>query len=148
MRTPEDRRRLAERTLRQFPNRVPIVLLKSPRCRTPKGKPEDYLVVPDDWTVGKLVAALRKRITLNQAEGRHVRPAVRGQPFCPLSSRLTRLPGAGTGWRVGRRYMPGLYLYVNGVLPTTSAQISAVYQEHKADDLLLYITYDTESTYG
>ena len=53
----------------QFPNRVPIVLLRSPRCKTAKGRKEDYLVVPDDWTVGKLVAALRKRIALNSAEG-------------------------------------------------------------------------------
>lgn len=65
----EDRRRLAERTLRQFPNRVPVVLQKSPKCRLTNVPTDDYVVVPDDWTLGKFISALRKRISLSPTDG-------------------------------------------------------------------------------
>ena len=42
----------------------------------------------------------------------------------------------------------GLFLFVNNVLPPTAAMISTMYNEHKADDGFLYITYSGENTFG
>ena len=39
-------------------------------------------------------------------------------------------------------------MYVNGSLPKTAAPLSLVYAEHQADDGLLYVTLESESTYG
>lgn len=41
-----------------------------------------------------------------------------------------------------------LYLYVNGILPPTSAPLSEIYQQQKDTDGFLYMTYAGESTYG
>ena len=60
---------------------------------------------------------------------------------------------AGSGLSIPRRAcrgrgVAGLYLYVNGTLPAVSTQLSVIYAEHQSNDKLLYIVFDTESTYG
>lgn len=41
-----------------------------------------------------------------------------------------------------------IYLFVGNTLPKTGSQISEVYDQHKADDGFLYITYSAENTLG
>lgn len=42
----------------------------------------------------------------------------------------------------------GLYLFIDGILPPTSAMLFSVYDQHHADDGFLYVTYSGESTFG
>jgi len=41
-----------------------------------------------------------------------------------------------------------MFLFVGGVLPTTSDLMSKIYKEFKNDDGFLYITYSGENTFG
>jgi GABA(A) receptor-associated protein len=41
-----------------------------------------------------------------------------------------------------------LFLYVNGILPPTSALVSFIYDQHKSDDGFLYVNYTEENTFG
>lgn len=41
-----------------------------------------------------------------------------------------------------------LYLFINHKLPVISQLMSAVYKEHKDEDLFLYVTYSGENTFG
>ncbi|KAJ8041468.1 Gamma-aminobutyric acid receptor-associated protein-like 2 [Holothuria leucospilota] len=40
-----------------------------------------------------------------------------------------------------------LFLFVNKVLPTTSATMGAIYEEHKDPDGFLYVAYSGENTF-
>jgi len=42
----------------------------------------------------------------------------------------------------------GIFLLVNNVFPATSSSLADLYNEHKADDGFLYITYSGENTFG
>lgn len=42
----------------------------------------------------------------------------------------------------------GIYLFVNGVIPSSSAMLNAIYEEHKDPDGFLYMTYSGENTFG
>ena len=41
-----------------------------------------------------------------------------------------------------------IFIFVNNVLPTTDALMSALYEEQKDQDGFLYITYSGENTFG
>ena len=41
-----------------------------------------------------------------------------------------------------------IYLFVKGVIPSSSALINAVYNDYKDDDGFLYISYNGENTFG
>jgi len=41
-----------------------------------------------------------------------------------------------------------MFLFVNRVLPATSATIGTIYEEHKDEDGFLYIAYSGENTFG
>jgi len=41
-----------------------------------------------------------------------------------------------------------IFIFVNGVLPPTSALMSQIYKEHANEDGFLYVTYSGESTFG
>nr|QOI90342.1 hypothetical protein HWQ62_00205 [Pyramimonas orientalis virus] len=41
-----------------------------------------------------------------------------------------------------------IFIFVNNVLPQTSALMSTVYERHKDEDGFLYITYSGENTFG
>ena len=41
-----------------------------------------------------------------------------------------------------------IFIFVNDVLPPTSALMSNIYEEHKDKDSFLYITYSGENTFG
>ncbi|KAJ9459440.1 Autophagy-related protein 8 [Diplonema papillatum] len=41
-----------------------------------------------------------------------------------------------------------LFVFVNGMLPPTAAQIQTLYNDSRDDDGFLYIKYSGESTYG
>lgn len=40
------------------------------------------------------------------------------------------------------------FIFVNGVLPATTALVSSVYEKHKSDDGFIYFTITTENTFG
>ena len=42
----------------------------------------------------------------------------------------------------------GIYLFVNGVIPSSAAMLNAIYEEHKDEDGFLYMTYSGENTFG
>eukprot|EP00300_Choanocystis_sp_HF-7_P033295 c45614_g1_i1.p2 GENE.c45614_g1_i1~~c45614_g1_i1.p2 ORF type:complete len:128 (+),score=25.49 c45614_g1_i1:28-384(+) len=41
-----------------------------------------------------------------------------------------------------------IFIFVDNVLPPTAALMSSVYEEHKADDGFLYVTYSGENSFG
>ncbi|XP_057291212.1 gamma-aminobutyric acid receptor-associated protein-like 2 [Hydractinia symbiolongicarpus] len=41
-----------------------------------------------------------------------------------------------------------MFLFVNKILPATSATMGSIYQEHKDEDGFLYIAYSGENTFG
>ncbi|XP_065828466.1 uncharacterized protein [Oscarella lobularis] len=41
-----------------------------------------------------------------------------------------------------------MFLFVNRVLPTASATMGSIYEEHKDEDGFLYISYSGENTFG
>ncbi|XP_022083478.1 autophagy-related protein 8-like [Acanthaster planci] len=41
-----------------------------------------------------------------------------------------------------------MFLFVSKVLPTTSATMGAIYEEHKDEDGFLYIAYSGQNTFG
>lgn len=41
-----------------------------------------------------------------------------------------------------------MFLYIDQVLPATSATMGAIYDEHKEEDGFLYIAYSGENTFG
>ena len=41
-----------------------------------------------------------------------------------------------------------IFLFIQGRLPRTQSTMQALYEEHKADDGFLYITYSAENTFG
>lgn len=41
-----------------------------------------------------------------------------------------------------------IFIFVNNILPPISGRIATIYEEHKNKDGFLYITYNTESTFG
>ena len=41
-----------------------------------------------------------------------------------------------------------LFLFVNGTIPSMSALVSQIYTEYQDEDGFLYITYNTENTFG
>ena len=42
----------------------------------------------------------------------------------------------------------GLYMFVNGTIPSNSSLLRNLYTDFKDDDGFLYITYDVENTFG
>ncbi|CAH1779711.1 unnamed protein product [Owenia fusiformis] len=55
-------------------------------------------------------------------------------------------------WIIRRRIQlaseKALFLFVGKVLPTTSASMGQIYEEHKDEDGFLYIAYSGENTFG
>ncbi|GMM49769.1 ubiquitin-like protein [Starmerella bacillaris] len=41
-----------------------------------------------------------------------------------------------------------IFIFVNDVLPPTSALMSSIYEEHRDKDGFLYVTYSGENTFG
>ncbi|KAK6460901.1 gamma-aminobutyric acid receptor associated protein [Scheffersomyces coipomensis] len=41
-----------------------------------------------------------------------------------------------------------IFIFINDILPPTSALISTIYEEHKDDDGFLYVLYSGENTFG
>ncbi|XP_020247654.1 autophagy-related protein 8f-like [Asparagus officinalis] len=41
-----------------------------------------------------------------------------------------------------------IFLFIDDILPTTGALMSALYEEHKDEDGFLYIVYSGENTFG
>jgi len=50
--------------------------------------------------------------------------------------------------RVHLRPEDALFFFINNVIPSTSATIGSLYEEHKEEDNFLYIAYSEESVYG
>mgnify|MGYP003350095145 CR=1 FL=1 len=42
----------------------------------------------------------------------------------------------------------GLYIFINGTIPSNSSLLRNLYKDFKDDDGFLYVTYDVENTFG
>ncbi|XP_052022785.1 gamma-aminobutyric acid receptor-associated protein-like [Apodemus sylvaticus] len=105
----EKRRSEGEKIRKTFPDRVPVIVEKSPKARIRDLDKKKYLV-PFDLTVGQFYFLIRKRIQLRAEDA--------------------------------------LVLFVNNVIPPTSATMGQLYQEHHEEDLFLYISYTDDSVFG
>ena len=96
--------------MQKYPDRVPVVLERDPKCRLPDIDKKKYLV-PVDYTVGQFVYTIRNRINLKKSLA--------------------------------------MFVLVDNILPSTSELMSHLYQRLKNEhDMLLYITYTGENTFG
>lgn len=50
--------------------------------------------------------------------------------------------------RVKLKPEDAIFLFVNNTLPPTSSLMSSIYEEHKDQDLFLYLCYSGESVFG
>ncbi|XP_058829510.1 gamma-aminobutyric acid receptor-associated protein-like [Topomyia yanbarensis] len=50
--------------------------------------------------------------------------------------------------RINLRPEDGLFFFVNKIIPTTSATMGSLYEEHHEEDHFLYIAYSDENVYG
>jgi GABA(A) receptor-associated protein len=57
----------AKRILEKYPNRIPIIVEKDPRCKLPEIQKYKYLV-PDDLSMAQFMYVIRKRIKLKAEE--------------------------------------------------------------------------------
>lgn len=63
----EKRRAEAEKMRRKYPDRIPVIVEKSPKARFPDLEKSKFLV-PNDLTVGQFYFLVRKRIQLRPEE--------------------------------------------------------------------------------
>lgn len=94
----------------KYPDRVPVIVTRSPNCEMVDQIDKHKYLAPDDITVGQFVYIIRKRIHLSPEKA--------------------------------------LFVFVNGVLPPTSATISEIYHLHREEDGFLYMMYASENTFG
>ncbi|KAH9540621.1 hypothetical protein CY35_14G015000, partial [Sphagnum magellanicum] len=50
--------------------------------------------------------------------------------------------------RIKLSFEKAIFIFVNNVLPPTTAMMSSIYEEHKDEDGFLYFTYSGENTFG
>lgn len=50
--------------------------------------------------------------------------------------------------RIELKEYESLFIFVNNTLPSISSTIATVYEEEKSNDGFLYVTYNSESTFG
>lgn len=67
----EKRKNEAKRILEKYPNRIPIIVNKDPRCKLPDIDKYKYLV-PSDLSMAQLMFVIRKRIKLKPEESIYV----------------------------------------------------------------------------
>jgi len=107
--TFEKRKTEAARIREKYPDRVPVIVEKSPKAFIEDIDKKKYLV-PADLSVGQFIYVIRRRIKLSPEKA--------------------------------------IFIFVNGILPPTSALMSFIYEEYKDSDGFLYITYSGENTFG
>lgn len=107
--TFDERANIARRVLEKYPDRVPIIVERSPNSKLPEIDHKKWLA-PSTLTVGQWLMVLRRRICLSQTEG--------------------------------------LFVLVNGIMPTVSSTLRDIYDRHKDADGLLYWVYTEMNTFG
>ncbi|VDP13775.1 unnamed protein product [Soboliphyme baturini] len=117
----EKRRSEGEKIRRKYPDRIPVIVEKAPKCRLRDLDKKKYLV-PSDLTVGQFYFLIRKRI--------HLRPE--DALFFFVNNVIP--PTATT---MGLLYQV-LYAFVYFMFS----------QDHHEEDSFLYIAYSDESVYG
>ena len=50
--------------------------------------------------------------------------------------------------RINMESSMALFVLINGVVPTSSATMSSLYDAHKSEDGFMYVVYTTENTFG
>eukprot|EP00933_Yihiella_yeosuensis_P013261 TRINITY_DN1236_c0_g2_i1.p1 TRINITY_DN1236_c0_g2~~TRINITY_DN1236_c0_g2_i1.p1 ORF type:complete len:129 (+),score=34.53 TRINITY_DN1236_c0_g2_i1:108-494(+) len=114
----EKRKEEAKRILSKYPDRIPVICEKAARSDLPDIDKKKYLV-PGAMLCGEFKYIIHKH--MNQATG-------------------------GGGIAADQ----AIYLFVanSGMSPKTGTQMSEVYDQYKAEDGFLYITYSAENTLG
>ena len=107
--TFEERKEEASRIKEKYPDRIPVIVEKSPGSNIPDIDKNKFLV-PSDLTVGQFIYVIRKRIKISHDKA--------------------------------------IFIFINNLIPSTSHQMSAIYDNHKEPCGYLYVIYNTESTFG
>eukprot|EP00126_Sphaerothecum_destruens_P007225 Sdes_comp19748_c0_seq1m11761 len=138
--TFDKRKAEAARIRTKYPDRIPVIVEKAEKSDITEIDKKKYLV-PMDLTVGQFVYVIRKRIKLSPEK-------VHFHQFCflfvvlcfPLNSHV--LPFHPP------THQKAIFIFVNNVLPPTSASMATIYEEQKEEDGFLYVTYSGENTFG
>lgn len=62
--TLESRKKESENILKKYPNRIPVIVEKSSKCRDINDIDKTKFLVPDDLTIGQFIFVIRKRLKL------------------------------------------------------------------------------------
>ena len=107
--TFEERSSEANRIIRKYPNRIPVICERAARSSIKPIDKQKYLV-PSDLTVGQFAYVIRKRLLLKPETA--------------------------------------IFVMVNNFFPSTSTEISTLYDQYKDDCGYLFLTYSGENTFG
>jgi len=121
----DERRKIALERMAKHPGYVPVILMRSKNCKGDFDCKRHLFLVPSDKEFGQYACTLRsskrKDVDGNQIE-----------------STITLSASEAAFYFVG-----------NNTMPAHSALMSQLYKEHKdVDDLFLYVTVSSESTFG
>eukprot|EP00933_Yihiella_yeosuensis_P013260 TRINITY_DN1236_c0_g1_i1.p1 TRINITY_DN1236_c0_g1~~TRINITY_DN1236_c0_g1_i1.p1 ORF type:complete len:130 (+),score=40.58 TRINITY_DN1236_c0_g1_i1:116-505(+) len=114
----EKRKEEAKRILAKYPDRIPVICEKAARSDIPEIDKKKFLV-PGSMLCGEFKYIIHK----------HISQAASGVTIAADQA---------------------IYLFVNntGTSPKTGTLMSEVYDQYKAEDGFLYITYSAENTLG
>lgn len=124
----EKRAAEAHRIRAKYPNRIPVICERAPRCDLPEIDKKKFLV-PMNMMVGEFKYIVHKHI--NQCAMTQQQNA---------GSMLSSVPPI--------THEKTIYLFVNNTAPKAGALMQEVYEEHVAEDGYLYVEYSAENTLG
>lgn len=132
----EKRAAEAHRIRTKYPNRIPVICERAPRCDLPDIDKKKFLV-PMNMMVGEFKYIVHKHI--NQcAMTQHLQG----------SQGFTGSGNGGTAAAVPITHEKTIYLFVNNTAPKAGALMQELYEEHVAEDGFLYVEYAAENTLG
>lgn len=138
-----ERRAVAERMLAKYPTHVPVVLgphgSSDPPCKRCK------ILVRRSDTLAQLMHQVRRQLCMTReqnAEAFMMENSITGQPRSLLGMMgLERNPAEALEHTA-------LFLFVKDRVLPMSKRIEEVYEQFKDEDLILYVHYSKENTFG
>ena len=106
----ESRKSESESVLRNYPERVPIIVEKSHICYDICDIDKNKFLAPRDINFGQFVFSIRKRLKLPPEKA--------------------------------------IFLFTDNIIIPNTQNISNAYEQYKNKDGFMYITYDSENTFG
>lgn len=130
----EKRAAEAHKIRAKYPNRIPVICERAPRCDLPEIDKKKFLV-PMNMMVGEFKYIVHKHINQCAAS-------------MQSSDSIRALSNVGPSVVPPITYEKTIYLFVNNSAPKAGALMQEVYEEHVAEDGFLYIEYSAENTLG